>query len=440
MRENVTVARNHSHDGKLALNPSSLLGSNGLLMGLLCLVTVVVYANSLGLGFALDAIAVVKGDPRVHAATLQNLGLIFRNDYWWPSSVDTLYRPVTTFSFLFNYAILGNADNPTGYHVLNVLLHTINSLLVFQLALRMFGDRKPAFLAACLWAVHPITTEAVANIAGRADLLAVLWVLAAMLLYIRVVSGADGRWPYAIGALFVVSVCGFFSKESAAVLPGLMLLWDITFGPGWRGAGSRRLAAYGAVAVGLLFLVAVRHWVFSAAPIPEMPFVDNPLGDAGFLAARWTAVRIVGMDLCLLLWPIGLACERGFAQILPVGASDPDAWLALAAISGILVSVVKRYEKDKLMFWSAGMFGVALLPVSGLVFAHSTMADRFLYLPSIGFAVAAVGLLWRAKARAAAQVALVCALVLLAGRTMTRNGDWRDKSHLGSSRRGKLAP
>ena len=159
--------------------------NSSILPVLLCVATLLVYANTFGLGFALDAVALIRRDPRVHAATLQNLGLIFRNDYWWPSSVDTLYRPVTTLSFLFNYAILGNADGPTGYHVLNVLLHAINSMLVFALALRLFRDRTPAFLAACLWMAHPITTEAVANIAGRADLLAALWVLTALDVYKR---------------------------------------------------------------------------------------------------------------------------------------------------------------------------------------------------------------------------------------------------------------
>jgi tetratricopeptide (TPR) repeat protein len=421
------MARNPKHEAKPAHNLSRLAGSQAALLGLLCLVTLIVYGNTFGLGFALDPVALINGDPRIHAATLQNLGLIFQYDYWWPSSVDTLYRPVTTLSFLLNYAVLGNADNPTGYHVLNVVLHAINSLLVFELALRLFRSRKPAFFAACLWTVHPITTEAVANVAGRADLLAALWVLASLLLYIRIVSGVEGRWRWAILALFAASLCGCFSKESAAVLPALMLLWDITFGSGWRRGGARRLAAYGAVAVSLLLMVCARHWVFSAAPVPEMPFVDNPLRGAGFLGARWTAIRMAGMDLLLLLWPLALSSERGFAQIVPAAASDPGAWLALAAIAGILVVVLKRYRKDKLMFWSAGMFGLALLPVSNLaVLIGATMAERFLYLPSIAFAIAVAGLLERVKARALVQAALICALVLLAGRTIARNRDWQN--------------
>jgi tetratricopeptide (TPR) repeat protein len=397
-----------------------------MLRGLLCLIALIVYANTFGLGFALDPILLVKADPRVHAATLQNLGLIFQNDYWWPSSVDTLYRPLTTLSFLFNYAVLGNADNPAGYHVLNVVLHAIDTLLVFELALRLFGTRKPAFLAACLWTLHPIATEVVANVAGRADLLAAMWVLTALLIYIRMVSAVNGR-KTAIAALFAASLCGCFSKESAAVLPGLMLLWDITFGKGWRAGGARRLAAYAAVAASIVILLLARHWVFSAAPVPEMPWLDNPLRGAGFLASRWTAIRMAGLDLLLLVWPVPLSSERGFAQIVPASASDPGAWLALAVIAGILVVVFRRYRKDKLMFWAAGAFGLTLLPASNLVIPiGATMAERFLYIPSIAFAVAVVGLVDRVKAPIRAQTALICAMVLLAGRSVARNRDWQD--------------
>jgi tetratricopeptide (TPR) repeat protein len=419
VRENVTVPRTVKGESK----PEP----QGKLLALLCLLTLVVYANTFGLGFALDAIGLVKGDPRVHAVTAQNLELIFQNDYWWPSSVDTLYRPLTTLSFLFNYAVLGNGENAAGYHVLNVLLHMVNVLLVFQLAGLLFSERKAAFFAAALWAVHPIVTESVANIAGRADLLATMAVLGGLLLYIRIMTRAGERWRWPVAGLFAVSAGGLFSKESAAVLLGLMLLWDLACGAGWRGAGARRMAAYGAVGCALVLMLAARLVVFNSAPVPEMPFVDNPLRGAGFLAARWTAIKMVGMDLLLLLWPLHLSSERGFDQIAVATAGDPVAWLSFAVVAGILAVVTLRYRRDKLMFWAAGMFGIALLPVSNLVvLIGATMAERFLYLPSIGFAIAVVGLLYRVKARVPLQAILIGLVAVLACRTLARNGDWRD--------------
>jgi tetratricopeptide (TPR) repeat protein len=417
VRENVTVPRKAKPD------PTSAFPRN-LAFGL-CLLTLAVYANTFGLGFALDAVGVVQGDPRVHAVTAQNLALIFRNDYWWPSSVDTLYRPFTTLSFLFNYAVIGDAGNAAGYHMLNVLLHMGNVLLVFALALRLLGERTPAFFCAALWAVHPVVTESVANVAGRADLLATMAVLAGLLLYDRVLTGA--RWQRMVAALFGVAVLGVFSKESAAVLLGLMLLWDLVRGADWLGGGMRRAAAYAAVACALAIMLAARAAVFAAAPAPEMPFVDNPLRGVGFLAARWTAIKIVGMDLLLLVWPLHLASERGFAQIVPAGAGDVWAWLSLATILAILAAVVVRYRRDRVLFFAAGLFGIALLPVSNLVLLiGATMAERFLYLPSIGFALAVAVLLYRLEKRVPAQAIAAVLVAVLAIRTFARNRDWQD--------------
>ena len=397
----------------------------GKLALLLVLMTLAVYANTFSLGFALDAVGVVQGDPRVHAVTAENLANIFRYDYWWPSSVDTLYRPFTTLSFLFNYAILGNGDHAAGYHILNVILHITNVLLLFVLALRLICNRMVAYYAAALWAVHPVLTESVANIAGRADLLATMAVLGGLLVYDRVLTSE--RWRGLAPGLFGIALFGVFSKESAAVLLGLMLLWDLVCGAGWRGGGARRLAAYGAVLGALAILLAVRYAVFAAAPAPEMPFVDNPLRGATFWTARWTAIRMVGMDLALLVWPLPLSCERGFAQIVPATAGDAGAWLAFAVSAGILIAVVVRYRKDKLLFWAAGLFAIALLPVSNLVLLiGATMAERFLYLPSIGFAIAVAVLLFRLQHRLPVKTIAIVMIALLALRTFARNRDWQD--------------
>jgi hypothetical protein len=394
---------------------------------LLLLAALLAYANTPGLGFALDSVNLIHGDPRIRAATSENLALIFQNDYWWPSSVDVLYRPVTTASFLFNYAVLGNGARPSGYHVLNLLLHLINTWLVFRLALAVLRDRRTAWFAAALWAVHPVGTESVANIAGRADLLATLFVLTGLLLYIRLMTAAAGaRWHWRIAALAIAAATGIFAKESAAVLLGLMLLWDITFGTGLKGGGARRIAAYAAVALPLAALLMVRHQVFSAAPVPEMPWADNPMRGAGFWAARGTAWKIVGMDLALLVWPARLASERGFDQIAVSTIGDWKAWLGFVIAVSIVVVAVARRRKDPALFWAAGMFGIALMPVSNLIFLiGATMAERFLYLPSIGFAIAVAALLERLNRRVPVQYAAIAILLLLAGRTFVRNGAWQ---------------
>src|SRR5579864_8836738 len=92
----------------------------------LCLITIAAYANSFRSGFVFDNKPLILDDKKIHQATPENLGLILQHSYWWPAGESGLYRPVTTLSYLFNYAILGNTDHPAGYHWINLLLHAGN--------------------------------------------------------------------------------------------------------------------------------------------------------------------------------------------------------------------------------------------------------------------------------------------------------------------------
>jgi tetratricopeptide (TPR) repeat protein len=384
---------------------------------ILFLVALAAYVNSFGLGLAQDSKTIVTADPRVQTVTADNIKAILTRNYWWPKSGDGLYRPVTTLSILFNYAVLGNGPNPAGYHVVNFILHAINVWLVYELALLLLSRAGPAFFAAALWAVHPIGTEAVTSIVGRADLLAAMPVLGGLLLYIR------NRSRWAPLALFAIAAAGVFAKENAAVLIGMMLLWDVSFGrkPRWQ--------SYAAVGASLVLLAVVRHAVLGALPPAEPPYVDNPLFRADFWTARWTAIKVVGLDLWLLLCPAILSCDR--SQIALSAWSDPRAWLSLLVIVAILAVALTRYRADRLIFWAAGFFAIAILPTSNLVvLIGAAMAERFLYLPSLAFVVIVTALLYRMKNERYAKAALIALLALCAVRTIARNPAWNDNTSL----------
>jgi protein O-mannosyl-transferase len=379
------------------------------------------YANSFGLGLAQDSKVIVGQDARIRELTAENVKLILTKNYWWPKSGDGLYRPVTTLSFLFNYAVLGGGPNPAGYHAVNFVLHAINVLLMFELAGLLLKHRTAAFLAAALWAVHPIGTEAVTSVVGRADLLAAMAVLGGLLIYIK---GAPNYRTAA--ALFAIATAGVFAKENAAILPGLMLLWDLSFGDGIPGV-RRRWLMYAAVAASLIVLVAVRTAVLNPLPLAQPVYVDNPLRGSDFGTARWTAVKLIGLDLWLMLVPLGLSSDRSFNQIPLSGLSDPGAWIALLIVVAILAAALALYRRDRIWFFLAGFLGIALLPTSNLIIPiGATIAERFLYLPSVTIAVALAALAFRWMSEKNAAVALAILAVLFAGRTLARNPAWND--------------
>jgi hypothetical protein len=144
------------------------------------IVIALAYANSLGGGFLLDARALILLSPTVQAATWHNVAALFAQDYWHPFGAGGLYRPATTLSYLVNYAVLGNGERAFGYHLTNLVLHLACVALLYGLVLRVSRRRWAAGVAAALFGLHPIATEAVTYIAGRADLLAALGMLAAL--------------------------------------------------------------------------------------------------------------------------------------------------------------------------------------------------------------------------------------------------------------------
>jgi len=207
---------------------------------ILALVCLAAYWNSFAAGLVFDNETILLKDPRLASATWQSVRDIVTHHYWWPSLDSHLYRPVTTLSYWFNYSVLGNAGNPVGYHAVNLLLHWTNAVLAFTLVRGVSGRPWAALAAAAVFASHPLTVESVTNVVGRADLLAGMSVVGGLCLYRRFLASAGwhrGAWLAALGVTYFA---GVFCKESAVVLPGVMLLHDAAL---FLGSAAPRPAA-----------------------------------------------------------------------------------------------------------------------------------------------------------------------------------------------------
>jgi len=293
--------------------------------------------------------------------------------------------------------------------------------LVYLLAMRVLRNACSSFFAAALWAAHPIGVECVASVTGRGDLMAAMAVLGGLLLYAR---GAPWWW------IFAAALAGVFAKENAAVLIGVMALWDVAFG----GLSRKRLPAYVAVAASLAILWGTRYFLYRDAPWMEWPVVDNPLLTASFASAKLTAVKVIGMELWLLVCPWRLAYDRSYGEILAVGFADAGAWIALLVIVAMLAVAIARRRPDAAIFFAAGFFGIALLPTSNLLLTiGNIMAERFLYLPTAGFAIAVAAIGSRLPLGKSRPVIAGVLIMLCVGRTYARNPAWRDNLALASS-------
>jgi tetratricopeptide (TPR) repeat protein len=437
-------------------------------------IVLLAFSNTLhNTGFALDNKFIIQEDPRLRQVTRDNLNLIFTQDYWWPKAVSGLYRPLTTFSYLFNYAILGNGEHTAGYHWLNFLVHWLNASLLYFMALALLKKLWPAAFTAALFATHPIVTECVTNIVGRSDLFATAAIIGGFLCYARSTTVNGWRKTPWLLSLLIITGLGVFFKESAVMVLGVMVLYDFTYRLERRHPNRLRsllsnfwrffVQGYVAVLPPLVAVALVRARLFGQMRPAEWPFVDNPLVSVStwiggnYYNTSWigtlTAIKVIGKYLALLVWPQKMSCDYSYDQIplIDPGFHRFEDWQAILALAVVLAAIafaVRQYRRNPAVFFFIMFFFLTLLPTSNLtVVTGAIMAERFLYLPSIGFA-ACVALAVNAVARrilppremagaagalsrnvwaesALGVIVLVCGL-----RTYNRNFVWEDDVHL----------
>lgn len=387
-----------------------------LALGLFTLLT---FSSAFSTGFALDNHLLLT-DTRIQAATSSNVALIVGHTYWWPNGESGLYRPLTTLSYLLNYAILGNTNQPAGYHWINLSLHITNVFLLYALLVRLIGALRIAFFIALLWAVHPVLTESVTNIVGRADLLAALAVLSGFFLYLKSAETTGARRAASLGGVAVATVFGVFSKESAVVLPAVIVFYELVCGRRWW----KMLAGCLATVVPIGIMLWLRAVVFRSSLPAEYPFVDNPIAGAGFWVGRLTALKVLARYLGLAFWPMRLSSDYSYSEIPLVRGSLED-WVCWLAVAGALVLTAILWKRSRLAFFLAGFAFLNLLPASNLLFPIGTiMAERLLYLPLAGLVAAAVLAIDTRSRALPIGVALIA--IGFAVRTWIRNSDWTD--------------
>jgi tetratricopeptide (TPR) repeat protein len=393
--------------------------------GILLLATLA-YVNSFPGVFLLDDLQIVRDNPLVAAPRLWP---ILTSDYWGWDMNSGLYRPLTILSFAVNRLLLG-AD-AWGFHLVNVLLHAMVALLVFLLVACWHNDRFVAWLAAALFAVHPIHTEVINEAVGRGELLAAGFGLLALWLARR-----PGHGP-AVWSLLSVAAA-LLSKEHAVVLLVLLPAADWFFSP--SGFPVRRWPYYLALAaVGGGWWLA-RSWlaVRVAEPLPKDPFFI-PLAFADTWSRITTALKLQWQLLGKQLLPLDLQAVYSTAtpEAMLLGPGTPLGLVVLIA-SLILTAVVARglYRRQPIALYGA-FYLLSILPASNLFFAAGvTFAERLAYFPSVWCCGAAAMLMVGAtrnwKRFPLPWIAGLLVIVLMMG-TWRRNADFADPVRLWST-------
>jgi protein O-mannosyl-transferase len=384
--------------------------------------TAVVYGNTLGNGFAMDDFLYIFGNPAVTSPTLKSLFSATR--------AFNVFRPVTFATLALNYRIGG--DHAWSYHLVNLLLHAGVTVLLY-LVLRRLLDKVSegemiAWIAALLFAVHPLHTEAVTSVVGRSELLAAGFLLAAWLLYMR---------EWIIPAVVCVFV-GMLAKESAVVFLPLVIIGDFVREEVNAGA-LRRYSVIAGVTIGYLWIL--RKAQGGRFGEKSVNFLDNPLAQLPAGMRILNALRISWKYVGLHVYPATLSCDYSYNAITLYSGwrhAIPAVFAWLAVLSAIFWAGWKG-RRDWIL--GAGIYVAAFAATANILLPTGTiMGERLAYLPSAGFCLIASVVLIRflTQERAMLWGVLLTLVLALSARTVARNRDWRDGFSLFSAAVGTV--
>ncbi len=403
--------------------------------------SLVVYLPSLGNGFALDDTGDIVENTTVHG--LANTGEILTSPYRGRVPPQrSPYRPLTSLTYALNWSM--GSGSPLPFHGFNVALHAANTALVTILLTTLGAAPLLALLGGAIFAVHPVHVEAVANSVGRGDALMALFVLSGALVYLH---RFRSEW-IRVGLVGLAYALALAAKESGVVLPALLVILTLLFPHGARQAGqapgdgdpihgapalSPQLPLFAALAGVLLLYLALRHQVLGTLVHRDAAPYIVALPASLRLS---TAVANVTEFARLFLFPADLVADYGPGVILPTGIGALRFWVGSGVLLAMGMLAVASLRRSPWIVLGIAWIALSLAVVGNVLFPVGVwIAERTLYLPSVGVSLLAVGagqygvgLLRESppRLRWSAVGAVTLLLVLGGARTWTRNAAWRD--------------
>lgn len=399
-----------------------------------------VYANSLSNDFVFDDESVVLGDPSI--TNLSNIPKYFTAQEGFHKVIGRYYRPVVSSTYAVDYAIWDL--KPFGFHLTNVLIHIINSLLFLKLLFMVFGidavkTQKPklfaVIFAGLVFAVHPIHTEAVSWVSGRTDSLSFTFFTASFIYYLK--YSADSKTVNYLWVVFYF-ILSLLAKEMAITLPVVIVLYDIAVNKGFKWELLRKkiwiYVSLGAVAVIYLYL---RWLILKDVPQRETYFYFYGK-DA--LTVFYTMLQTIPLYFRLLVFPVSLLYHYNVYMPYQSSIASVDVIIAIVFVIIMIAAALLIFRKYPLISFSVLFVFVTLLPVMNIVPTMNFMAERFLYIPSAALSITLAVLFVKlySKSTNTILIAVLSAIVLYYSYlTFERNFDWKDNDSLFLSADGK---
>lgn len=367
------------------------------------------YINTLWHGFIWDDPYYIVKSPFIQ--NWRNIFNIFTHEYmsysWYNLDIT---RPIMVISLIFDYSFWGN--NPVGYHLTNLILHSLNSALLYYLLAEIFKNSSVPVLSSIIFAVHPVHIGAMNAVTFREDLLVTLFYLLTLIALIRD-SNVNSLFSWVL-SLFLYSLA-LLSKEMAVTLPGIVLLY---LNISKRKMPKGIFAGYAFLTMAYILFV----WYVRGHPGVPMPLqMEEPLPKR-----LYASLSIIGRYIWLHLFPIELTADYDASYFFTI--SLKNAAVALSIIITCMLITYRIIRKKDAASIFMGWFFITLIPVMNIYPIENPISERYLYLPSIGLiTITAVG--WDyifIRNRKAFLPLFGCFIILFLSLTVNGNLVWRN--------------
>ena len=390
----------------------------------LILLATLIYLNSLHNQFVFDDIPLILKNPSIR--DLKKIPLYFS------SGIDKIpYRPLRWISHVIDYHF--SDLNPLGYHISNITLHTLTSILIYLTISTLVENTRIAFFAALLFAVHPIHTDSVTYISGRRDILSTLFYILGFYLFLE--TRKKKRLKF-LTLSFVAYLLAISSKEMAVTLPALFFSYDFIHNLSDKGSLTHRFSTSFKKTFTSHKIFYLSFLLMAILFICYKIFLKSPSNKEGFYGGNLyiqllTVSKILVYYIKLLFFPINLIADYSFNSFpLPRSLVEPATLFSLMALCAIAFLMLKLLSRNKIMAFSLIWFFVTLMPICHIFPHHELLAEHYLYLPSFGFvlliALILELVLTSTTRRRYLYSAFSLIILLFSIRTFYRNYDWKN--------------
>jgi tetratricopeptide (TPR) repeat protein len=382
---------------------------------ILAVIPVIVFCNTLDNTFVYDDSVTIVNNNLIK--NWKNFYTLFSFNYFMLSG-ELSYRPLVTLSYFIDYSLWG--ATPVGFHLTNLLLQTVNTVLFYIFLKRVTKVNTLAFFSTLLFTTHPILTETVNSISYREDIITALFFLIAFILFLKINEKPLPRYKFLLfyaGSLLSY-LLSLFSKEMAITLPILLVLFDIFYLSSGNPLQTliKRLKSiyigYFCITGFYLFIqfIMFRHAYIRLDQTKQSLFV---------------MIKVLASYIKLLFLPFNLNADYVVPQLTTGIASFI---ISVLLVTTIAVLTIRLCKNNKQYWFFISWFFITLLPVSNIIPIGNIMAERYLYIPIMGFS-GIMGILVKKFDFKKPFVAICFAIVIfiLGVMCIYRNGIWRDE-------------